>query len=174
LVFADFTNVPNLDYRSQLSFGKETYKVSFYQHLSELMSKKLFHGSCHCGKIKFQANIDLSKESGKCNCTFCRKTSFWSSKVGIEDFKLSEGEENKKIYTNSPEYGYYVFCDHCGTRLYGYSPKTEWSEEGYSIRIQTLDDISIEEMNSMPIKYYNGIDDTWGPITDLEEIKALY
>jgi hypothetical protein len=138
------------------------------------MSKKIFHGSCHCGKIKFQANLDLTKGSGKCNCTFCRKNSYWSIKTSLEDFKLLQGQDSITEYSNNRDFGYYVFCKHCGTMPYGISTKTEWTQEGPSIKISSLDDMSTEEMNSLSIQYYHGIDDTWHTITDPEIIKTMY
>jgi hypothetical protein len=138
------------------------------------MPTKLFHGSCHCGKIKFQANIDLTKGSSKCNCTFCRKNSNWNVKVIPEDFKIIQGEEFFSKYENRPEMGYYVFCKHCGNMSFGISKKTEWTQDGASIKLSSLDDVSTEELNSSPISYYDGKANTWAIITDPEEIKTLY
>ncbi len=138
------------------------------------MSKKTFHGSCHCGKIKFQANLDLSQETGKCNCTFCRKNSYWSIKPSSEDFKLLQGQDSITEYTNDPAMGYYVFCKHCGSMPFGISKKTEWTHDGASIKISSLDDISVEELASLKIEYFNGKDNSWAPITDPDEIATMY
>jgi hypothetical protein len=138
------------------------------------MTKKLFHGSCHCGKIKFEANLDLTQGTSKCNCTFCRKNSYWSIRTTMEDFKLLEGYDSIVKYANNPHIGYYAFCNHCGTMPFGVSQKTDWTVEGASIKVSSLDDISIQEINSMPIKYYNGIDNSYTPITDPEIIKTMY
>ena len=138
------------------------------------MSKKLFHGSCHCGKIKFEANIDLAQGSTKCNCTFCRKNSFWSVKVPKKDFELISGEDSFTKYSSNSQIGDYIFCKVCGSMLFGLTKLSEWTKEGATINVSSLDDITIEEMNSIPIKYYEGKSDTWAIITDPEVIKTLY
>jgi hypothetical protein len=138
------------------------------------MSKKLFHGSCHCGKIKFQALIDLSEASGKCNCTMCTKNAIWKITVPPNDFKLLQGKDDLTRYSNDPQIGEYFFCKNCGTTPYHFIHKTEWSEESVGIKLNCLDDVSVEELASMPVVCTDGKAGTWAIITDPEIIKTLY
>jgi hypothetical protein len=139
------------------------------------MTKKLFHGSCHCGKVKYQVNYDLSKGSTKCNCTFCFKNSFWwGSQSTLEDLEITQGQDSIAEYTNKREEGYCVFCKNCGTTIFRKTEKSDWSVEGYSINIHSLDDISVEELNSISVGYINGKDNSYAKITDPEIIKTLY
>jgi hypothetical protein len=139
------------------------------------MSTKLFHGSCHCGNIKFEASMDLTKGTTKCNCTFCRKNYFWwSSQLLLDDLKITEGQESIAEYTNNRKEGYCVFCKNCGTILFRKTEKSDWSVEGYSVKMSSFDDISIEELNSILVNYINGKDNSYTKINDFEEIKTMY
>ena len=43
--------------------------------------RKTYHGSCHCGAVRFEAELDLAGETSKCNCSICTKARFWKSVV---------------------------------------------------------------------------------------------
>lgn len=118
------------------------------------MNTKTFHGSCKCGAVKFEADIDVSKGTSKCNCTSCWKRRWWSVRVDPQGFRSLTGED-----TLSKEGG---FCTKCGIVPYGHVPATEWNPSPYvSVNVAALDDLDPRELMAAPIQLCDGRNDNW-------------
>jgi hypothetical protein len=115
---------------------------------------KEFEGSCHCGKIRYKANIDVSQGSFKCNCTICTKARNWLVGVKNEDFKLISGENDLSDYQRGGNI-HFFFCKHCGVRPFGRGKDHEGNDM-YAVYVAALDNIDFKEFMNAPIKYYDG------------------
>ena len=45
------------------------------------MSLRTYHGSCHCGAVRFEADLDLAQPTYRCNCSICKRNRFWAAVV---------------------------------------------------------------------------------------------
>ena len=109
--------------------------------------KKTYHGSCHCGRVRFEADIDLEAGTGRCNCSICTKRRAWNASIKPQDFRLISGNHR--------------FCKTCGIAPFGDGEVKEIGGAFVSISVACLDDVTPEELARLPIKYMDGRHDNW-------------
>ena len=123
---------------------------------------KTYHGSCHCGAVRFEADLDLTQSSYRCNCSICRRTRFWPAVATEGGFRLSQGHEDLTQYLFHTRKNHHYFCRHCGVRAFGVGNDTPMGRM-YGVNLGCLEGIPDEELSRIPITYVDGRNDSQDP-----------
>ena len=96
-------------------------------------------GGCHCGHIKYEAEVD-PESVGVCHCTDCQTLTGTAYRTTVQSlkgaFKLLCGEP--KIYIKTAESGNkraQAFCQDCGTPLWATTPT---DQQVYGLRVGAI------------------------------------
>ena len=121
---------------------------------------KTYHGSCHCGAVRFEADIDLAQPTYRCNCSICSRNRFWTAVIKPAQFRLLEGKAELTQYLFNSMRNEHRFCRTCGVRPYGIG-ETPDNYEVIGVNIGCLEDATPEELAAAPITYCDGKADNW-------------
>ena len=125
------------------------------------MTIKTYKGSCHCGAVSYEADIDLAKGTGKCNCTFCTKTRAWKAFVQPVAFRLVSGADRLKSYHKHPEAPMKHFCSECGVYTHEAGSADYMGGDFVGVFLTSLDDIEPAELAGASVSYADGRNNNW-------------
>jgi hypothetical protein len=110
-----------------------------------------YKGSCHCGKVAFEAEGELNGAMA-CNCSICSRKGSLLWFVPREQFHLLTSEGNIGTYTFNKHVIKHRFCRTCGIHPYGEGTDSKGNSIA-AINIRCLEGIDLE---SVPVQRFNG------------------
>ena len=107
-------------------------------------------GGCHCGRVRFRADLDLDLLSW-CNCSICTKKGIVHLGCDPSDFRLLKGKKALSSYTFGTGVAQHTFCSHCGMHAF-YIPRA--NPHRLSVNARCLDDIDASILH--PKGFFDG------------------
>jgi hypothetical protein len=115
-------------------------------------------GGCHCGAVRFEAELDLGAGGTMCNCTICTKLAWVGALLKPAAFRLVSGAEDLSSYVWGGKVSQRKFCKHCGVGCFGVGHLEVLGGDFVSINLNCLDDF---DLGRVKIGYWDGRHNNW-------------
>jgi hypothetical protein len=124
---------------------------------------KTYRGSCQCGAVRFEADLDVGAGTVKCNCSICWKMRLWSVRARPEAFRLTAGAAELTDYRGGNSVAHHLFCRQCGVHPFEWVDVPNMTGAKYlNINVACLDGLDIDALLAAPVSYQDGRNDDWG------------
>jgi len=124
------------------------------------MALQTQRGSCHCGAVRFEAEIDLAGGTIQCNCTLCTKQRNWAAIVPRASFRLLAGAAALREYRCNTRTEQHLFCGTCGVRTFGMGESKRWGPY-VAVSVACLDELTPQALAALPVTRLDGRNDDW-------------
>ena len=114
-------------------------------------------GSCHCGAVRFEAEVDASAGS-RCNCSVCTKIGATTAIVRPEAFALLADEAALGEYVWGAAIGRRYFCKPCGVPCSARAHLEQPGGDSVPANLHCLDDVDPADVK---VVHWDGRHDNW-------------
>jgi hypothetical protein len=110
-----------------------------------------YTGSCHCGRIAFEVDGELTGAMS-CNCSMCQRKGALLWFVPRAALKLTTPESDIATYTFNKHVIRHRFCPTCGIHPFGEGAMPDGRQMA-AINIRCLDGV---EPDAVPVQHFDG------------------
>jgi hypothetical protein len=103
-----------------------------------------YQGGCHCGKVRFSVDIDLSSPI-TCNCSYCSKRGSILAFAPAENFSLEKGGDDLSEYRFNTKTIAHLFCASCGMESFGRGQKPDGTRV-VAVNVRCLDGVHLDAL----------------------------
>jgi hypothetical protein len=73
---------------------------------------------CHCGKVRFEAELPAELRGARCNCSICAAKGAVMVYVPLAGLTVTQGEDVLSCYQFNTMVAKHWFCTHCGIHCF--------------------------------------------------------
>ena len=111
----------------------------------------IYKGSCHCGKIAFEVEGELTGAMA-CNCSICSRKGSLLWFVPRDKLRLLTSDEVIGTYTFNKHVIKHHFCKTCGIHPYAEGADAKGNRTA-AINIRCLEGVDV---GSIPVQHFDG------------------
>jgi hypothetical protein len=108
----------------------------------------MHEGGCHCGAVRYRAEIPVGAVVRRCNCSICSMKGVLMVDVPLEHLHVTEGADVLGLYTFGSHEAKHRFCPRCGIHVFH---QTRSDPDKYGINAATLDGVSPYDFAEVPV-----------------------
>ncbi len=113
------------------------------------MSEQHYTGSCQCGAVTFEADLDLDKTI-TCNCSRCQRLGSVLTFVARDKLDVKSGLDQLTEYTFNKHAIKHQFCRVCGIQSFGWAVRPD-GQLGAAVNVNCLDGVDPRALKSKPV-----------------------
>lgn len=110
-----------------------------------MSDERTYTGGCHCGRVRYEAKVDLSTPVISCNCSMCGRSGTMLTFIPAGQFKLLSGEETLTDYQFNRHVIHHLFCSICGIKSFARGTGRDGTAT-VAINARCLDGVELGEL----------------------------
>jgi hypothetical protein len=106
---------------------------------------KKFHGSCHCGSVKFSFEEEDITSGMRCTCSYCERRGSALSKFTLskDDLNIKAKDDAMGMYQFDTKIAKHFFCHSCGIHPF---LETVRAPGQFRVNLGCLDGIDVDKL----------------------------
>ena len=112
----------------------------------------IYKGSCQCGNVAYEVEIDRLEGVMECNCSMCSRKGAKMTFVPGPKLKLTTPESNARTYLFNKHVIQHRFCAECGIHAYGVGRDRQGNAMAM-VNVRCLEGV---DYDALPVKHVDG------------------
>lgn len=109
----------------------------------------IHHGGCHCGRIAFEAEGELT-QAIECNCSHCSRKGYLLWFLPRAQFRLKTPQAELASYTFNKHVIRHQFCPNCGCAPFAFGTAPDGSATA-AINVRCLEGVDRAALKIVPV-----------------------